>query len=370
MKIDLITLHGVANYGSVLQAYATQEILRELGCEVQVINYVKKENRYENLLDFWCGKNIIKKMVMLPTIIRWKKVFPVFNSKYLQLTKEMYTAESDFKSYQLVADAYCTGSDQVWNSVWNKGVLKPLYLTFVPSTEYKFAFSASFGQEKLDNKEVEETSNYLREYNKISVREQTAVKIFEEQYGRDDVVRLLDPTLSMSASFWRNIAGKRLIKEKYIFIYNLNRSKAFDDYAKKLAKKTGYKLVRLCYRYDQCLRVGKSIIAPKVEDFISLIDNAEFVLTDSFHATAFSMNMNTTPICIYPSEFGGRLKDFLELVDSTHRHPSNYDDFSVISSGVDFKKVNNILNNERIKTRQFLSSVIDEIRLQGASHDK
>lgn len=361
MKIDLITLHRVQNYGSVLQAFATQEILKEHNCDVTVIDYVRENVKYKNLYKSWGGNNIIKRLVMMPTISRWKKVFDVFCRQYLNLSDKEYTTEQDFKSYPLTADGYCTGSDQVWNYVWNKGVIPPLYLSFVPEDKFKFAYAASFGRNELPAEEVAQTQEYISQYDFISVREESGKEILSKQYGYENAVHLVDPTLAMPPEFWRKYGGQRKIKYKYILIYNLNRSKDFDNYAKALSKKTGFKLVRFCTRYDQILRVGKSALIPNVFDFINLIDNAELVLTDSFHATAFSMNMNTEPICIYPKNFGGRLSDFLHLVGSEQRHATSYDDFDVLSRRVDFEKVNAILDNQRKKNNEFLDKVLAEI---------
>lgn len=361
MKIDIITLHAVQNYGSILQAFATQEIFRKHGCEVTIINYVREDVRFENLMQTWSKGNLVKAVAIFPTIIRWKKVFGRFGQHYLNLSKRIYTTEEDFKTYPLTADAYCTGSDQVWNSKWNKGILPCLYLNFVPAEKYKFAFSASFGQSKLPEQEVTETEAYLKEYNQISVRETEAEVIVKEQYHIENCVHIVDPTLCVSGDFWRNYETERKIKSEYILVYNLNRSKDFDRYAMELARRTRLKLVRFCTRYDQFYRPGKSMLVPEVFDFISLIDNAKYVLTDSFHATAFSLNLHTEPICVYPKEFGGRLESILQQTNQTQRHISNYSDFDVINRPVDFECVETILKEERNKANVFLNNVVSEI---------
>ena len=128
----------------------------------------------------------------------------------------------------------------------------------------------------------------------------------------------------------------------------------------KLSKKTGMKLYRFCTRLDQIFRNGKSLVMPEILEFITLVDNAKFVLTDSFHATAFSINLNTEPICIYPNNYSGRLSSFLELVESTQRHVRDYDDFDIINRNTDFAKVNKILNKEREKVDDFLSKIVKE----------
>ena len=147
-------------------------------------------------------------------------------------------------------------------------------------------------------------------------------------------------------------------------IYNLNRSRSFDKYAKEIDKRVGLPLYRFCTRYDQIFRNGKSLIIPEIEDFISLIDNAELVITDSFHATAFSMNLNTEVVCVYPSTYSGRISEFLKLVKAEQRHSKNFEDFDILQPDrrTDFHRVNQILNKERKRTEQFLLHVAEEVR--------
>lgn len=361
MRVDIITLHAVKNYGSILQAFATQELFKAHGADARIINYVKNESRDENILNFWSGKNILKRVVIMPTAKRWKKVFGGFCKNYLNISGPIYTTEEDFRSFPIEADAYCTGSDQVWNSKWNNGILPMLYLNFVPDEKPKFSFSASFGQERLSDVEVVCTKKYIERYKYISVREESAKQIITKQYQYHAAQHLLDPTLCVTKEFWEAFAGPRIIKEDYILIYNLNRSKEFDDFAKKTNKKTNLKLVRLCMRYDQITRCGKSVIIPEVFGFVNLINNASFVLTDSFHATAFSMNMNTRPICVYPNEFGGRIDSFLKMTNSLQCHVKDYNDIDVLERDVDFNMVNSILNSERAKANDYISRVFKDI---------
>ena len=358
LKVDVITLDAVQNYGSVLQAYATQRFLEKKGCDVTVINYVRDDVRYEKLLDTWSGGNPVKKAVMLPTVRRWRQVFDGFRHENLHLTERQYTTEEDFASYPLTADAYCTGSDQVWNCVWNRGVIPPLYLSFVPAGSFKFAFAASFGRDALPEEEVGLTREYIKEYACISVRESSGVSILKKQYGYENAVDLIDPTLTVSGEEWRELGAGEKIGEPYILIYNLNRSREFDEYAVSLARRSGLKLVRICTRYDQFYRPGKSVLIPDLYEFISLIDHARYVLTDSFHATAFSMNMDTEPICVYPKEFGGRIESFLSLTGQLQRHIADYGDFDVVSRPVDFEAVHEKLREEREKASAWMDQVL------------
>ena len=359
MKVALITLHAIKNYGSVLQTLATQEIFKEYGCDVKLINYIREDSLDKNLLHTWCGSNPVKQIAMLPTLMKWKSVFNKFITQHFDLTEHVYTYPEDFKKYPIDADIFCTGSDQVWNTGWNGGIIKSLFLDFIPDKKFRFAYAASFGKKTLAENEVKETKELIAKYNFISVREDYAKTMLQDYYGYKNAVHVVDPTLAYDGNFWRKYAPKSKIKGDYILIYNLNRSKEFDDYAIELSKRTGLPIYFLCRRYDQFVRPGKSILVPEVFEFITLIDNAKYVLTDSFHATAFSLNLNTEPICIYPSEYGGRLESILRMTDTLQRHVENYQDFDVINRSVDFEKVNTIFDEQRKKTRKFLSKVFE-----------
>lgn len=325
-----------------------------------MINYIREDCLDKNLMEYWCGNNVIKKIAMFPTLKRWNTVFNKFLKEHIHLTDEIYTHEADFEHFSSEAELFCTGSDQVWNSGWNGGIEKPLFLSFVPENKYKFAFSASFGKKKLSEEEVNATKKYIEQYKYISVREDAGKTILEEQYGYDRCQHVVDPTLAYDGDFWRSKAPESKLKGDYILIYNLNRSKEFDDYAVKLSKKTGLPLVRLCTRYDQFYRPGKSILVPEVFEFITLIDNARYVLTDSFHATAFSLNLNTEPICVYPGEYSSRLESILRMTGTLQKHVENYDDFDVVNRKIDFDMVNKALEEQRVKIREFLKIVFKD----------
>ena len=366
----VITLHQVNNYGTQLQAYATQEKMKEYFDDVVFIDYRRPDTYGTGLLDNYAKGNPLKAVAIMPTLMCWKKVFDGFRKKYLNLTKQTYLSNSDFENFVDFADVYISGSDQVWNTGWNGGVIPAFYLSFAPDDKPKYAYASSFGKSLLEDKDIALSKRFIDRFDAISVREESGIDILHNQYGYERATRILDPTLAMPASFWRNIAPPRRVKEDYILIYNLNRSHEFDQYAVELSKRTGLPIYRFCTRVDQIFRTGKSLVVPQVFDFISLVDNATYVLTDSFHATAFSMNMNTEPICIYPYKYSGRLSEFLKLVDSEQRHARDYDDFDVVNRHVDFNKVNHILDEERDRVNEYLSMMQKDImnRQTGNKH--
>lgn len=364
MKADLITLHTIYNYGSVLQAYATQETFKSKNVDINVINYIREDVLPENIYLSVGANNIIKKMILKPSIKKQKKVFESFNKEYLNLSQKSYTYDKDFENYKSEADFYITGSDQVWNSTWNKKIIKPLYLSFI-NNKPKIAYAASFGKEKLDQEEIDKTIKLINDYSAISVREKSAVNILKKQYGYQNAIQILDPTLVKDKQFWLNLAKKGKKYSNYILIYQLNRNSKFDKYAEKIAREKKCQLLRICRGYHQLILPGKGILIPKVETFISLFANANMVITDSFHALSFCTNLNTPFICIYPNNFNTRLKSHLELFELQDRLLKDYNDYSIYDKKINWERVNNILNKEREKSLKFIDDSIELIKKEG-----
>lgn len=359
MRVEIITLHSVANYGTQLQALATQKKLSEYFDDVEFIDFRRSDTYGIGLFKTFSRENFLRGLASLPTLLIWHFKFGFFQKKYLNLSEKKYLNEDGLKMFNERADYYVVGSDQVWNTGWNHGVIPAYYLNFIDDSKPKFSFSSSFGMNHLEEKDVPFVKKYLRGFKCISVREPSGVDIVKNQLGLNNVVQLVDPVLSLPASYWRKMGSDIDTSQKYILVYSLNRNKNLDDFAVKISKKTGFKLIRFCTRVDQILRPGKGLVIPNILDFITLIDNAECVITDSFHATAFSMLMNTPPICVYPEKYSNRISEFLKLVDENERHLKDYEDFDIINRRVDFKKVNSILERERNRVDVYLEKAID-----------
>ena len=369
-KVTVITLQNVRNYGSVLQAVATQHVFETLGCRVDFINYVRKDfasiyARWQTWCNGMCfSKKLIYGIILYPSFIKQNYIFRTFLEKRLRAQRKKYCSENDFKSYPIDSEIYCTGSDQTWNSNWNLGVLPPLFLSFVPDNVKKISYAASIGKARLDEKEIETTRKYLKRYSAISVREASAVDIITKQLGLPSATHVLDPTLQVDKAFWLSLLSdkqkNRTDKNEYVLLYQLNSNAQLDAYAKKFAKRKGLKLIRFCWRYDQMIKSGYSVVIPEVEEFVSLILNANCVLTDSFHATAFSCNLNVPMVCVYPNEFSSRLASILKLLDLENRQLKSYDDFSFVdNTEVDFTRVNEVLKRERQVGWEFLKKAIE-----------
>ena len=365
MKIAVITMHAVKNYGSALQTYATQKVLEQKGFDVEIINYIRKSYLDSNLSDTWTSgdsglKKSVKKAILYPTLRRWKEVFNGYLEKYIYRSPLMYTCEEDLKIHPVQADIFCTGSDQVWNSGWNNGIEEAFYLTFVPDDVPKIALAASIGKSELTKEECDRVFPLLRRYDHISIRETSSVS-FLKKNGFNTVDFCLDPTQLLTREQWLGHAVEyKGMPDKYVLIYQLNHDEQFDRYAVEFAKRKGLPLYRICTRYDQARLSGKPLLIPQVQQWLSLVANAEYVLTNSFHATAFCINLNTQFVSIFPNEYSCRIGDVLRLYGLEDRRLKRYDQLDIADQPIDFEKTNKILLANRDRCLKLIDEMIQK----------
>lgn len=366
-KIDVITLHRIVNYGSVLQAYATQSILKKRGYEVEFIDYYPERMHMLGMLkriknkSKRLNKNLffrtIARIVMFPSYIQRFNTFKKFITRNLNMTKETYFTEQQLKDNPPVADFYCTGSDQVWNTGWNEKIDSPYFLDFETNGKKCFSYAASFGKNRLEDWEKPETKRLLSKYSNLSMREISGVEIVKD-LGFSNVINVLDPTLLLDSNDWNKLASNKYKNQDYIFVYNLNRNKKIDRYVEKLAKEKRLRIYYVSYALHEFYKKGKMKCNVKVEDFLALIKNAKYVVTDSFHATAFSINFNTQFMIVFPEKYSTRVRSILEITGLVNRIVDNCEDTTLADDMIDFKKANKILDEQRVNANKYIDGVL------------
>ena len=366
MKLSLITLQGVYNYGSALQTYASQKVLTNLGCEVEIVDYYPNRMRnYGSLKQLYTDakpfhKNAWKCMAIAmckyPSMIKLKKVFVPFTGKYFHKTM-VYNSNLELRQNPPVADVYCTGSDQVWNDYLEGTFDESYFLNFAPDQAKKIAFSASFGRDDIHCEELAPVRELLEKYSAISVREESGLKILSDIDVKNKKC-VLDPTFLLSKKDWMSLAIP-VEETNYILVYKLHEDSLTSEVALAIAHQTGKKVIRMSSDYLKRIKNGKTIVAPKVEEFISYIANASIVVTDSFHATAFSLNLNVPFISVKWKMFNDRIETILHKVGLENRSVSTIEDaLKVYDEKIDFQKTNQYLKKESDDTIQFLKEAL------------
>jgi len=334
MNIKIITLSCALNYGAVLQTYALYHFLEKKGYNVQVIDYITERYTFEDKKypqkvfkhSRW-GKNFITRFIWQHTYYsaakKSAKVFREFLSKNIKLTKTYY---SNDELRQENADIFITGSDQIWNTdfSWDKKIDLPYFLDFVDDDTRKISYSSSFGKSELRADERSDVYSHLKRFAALGVREDSAQKILEDLGLSSTVVA--DPTLLLSKEEWSALAGIRQEKRKYVLLFQITPNKAFIKFAKRFADKKGLKLVIVSPSGMQRIKIHcPAVYLPNVEEWLSYFKYADYVITDSFHATAFSTIYEKE---FYTASFAGynsRLTSFLNIIGLTNRLLSHDD---------------------------------------------
>lgn len=300
-KVGIITMHKVINYGSALQAYALQRVIEKLGYDCEIIDYIyPNEYHLSQYPKLPAWKSWILFMIQFLYGFPQKKrikLFERFYKEYLKLSPVCYRTREQLHDNPSHYDIYVTGSDQVWNPKYIIGDTS-FMLSFVSNVP-KISYSASFATDVIPEEYQKMYRHFLMKYSAISVRERKGVEIVKELTGKNAEV-VLDPTLLLKAEEYEDIAEKSTIHidEPYILAYILGYS--FNPYPyvehliKHVQRKTGYKVcllnvsnMKMLFSYNtlRLKRVGPS-------EFVYLFKNALFVITTSFHGTAFSVIFN------------------------------------------------------------------------------
>lgn len=366
MKVAVITRHAITNYGSLLQAFATQQIIENLGYECEIIDYIREDESYaqheKTLLTRkpeW-NRNPIKKAIYLmlrqPESIAAGRRFEKAQIKYLNRSKR-YRSSAQLKADVPVADIYMTGSDQVWGPVEDGSYDDSYCLSFTKETDKRISYAASFGHTNMTQELSAYYKKWLRRYQHITVREDSAVEIIKE-LGLE-AKQVIDPTLLLTAADWAKLM-KPVKPKKYILVYQLHNDIKLGKYAKAVAKDFGLPLIRISTSFHQISREGKLVWCPEIGEFLSYIKNAECIITDSFHGTAFAINLNTPFVEVLPNNnTGTRNISILSLTGLSNRILNDMNDIQLAKLPIDFASVNSILQRERAKSIFILQEMIE-----------
>ena len=327
------------NYGGMLQGYALKRAVRDLGYSVDLISYDVNANpnpvypglrqQIEQYGPFSAvekagEKAVAKGSFLISDILaRRKERFEAFMEE-TQPSEKLYddkSAEELCRRYR----ALISGSDQVWNP----NAVRNLYLqTFAEDPARKIAYAASIGRDSFSEREASVLIPAIREFGSISVRERTAKKLLE-RYIEAPIETSLDPTLLLSAEEWSEVASDPLVEGKYVLVYFFSDSLNVRRRAEQLFAKRGMKMVFIPYAKQEYNLTDASGPGERMEDvgpreFVSLVQNASFVLTDSFHGAVFSLIFKK-PFAVFERNRNGhvsmnsRLYDLLNLFDQSHR---------------------------------------------------
>lgn len=325
MKVGILThFHKSTNYGGVLQAYALCRYLNDSGYDARQILYTHVSSPitpqrmtvklfFEKVLSRIERRVYDKKNRAIRA--RMESSFFDFRDAVFH-TEEEYTSET-ISQVKNDFDAFIVGSDQVWNPVWYDSAYM---LDFVYDGARKISYAASMGVGSLNEREALVFKSKLSDFDAISVRESVAGEVISKAIDRPVCVTV-DPTLLLSAEDWDSVATDRKIDSPYVFAYFLGEDKKTRSLAERFAERNGLKLVVIPHLLGSYRKCDRKLKADFVEDasprdFISLIKNAEYVFTDSFHASVFSLVYEKKFFVFHRGgkiKMGSRIRNLLQL---------------------------------------------------------
>lgn len=375
MKVGIITFNSAHNYGAVLQAWSLQEYLLASGHEAEVINYriPAIDNVYrlfEPEKPYKSDKENVKHQEKQYRMVKKeepKKVlaferFEQFIAEQLRTTKA-YMSYEELKEEKFDYDALITGSDQVWNTGFTRGVNPGYLLDFGPEQARRISYAVSRGDSVLTNPEKITFERKLAKFDFISVREENVAEEISK-LTEHEVEVTADPTFLLEREQFDSIRRSYPCKKPYIYVHNVHVKRTDETLcavADELSIKTGLPVAtnrRDSYEYKNYL-ADISDIGPR--EFLDVIANAEYVVTNSFHATVFSMIYHKTFITIPSLRNPERMKKLLErleisdhLMDNPSMLPENLQ-----ALRIDYEKLERLKAEYTKKSKAFLTKALD-----------
>lgn len=375
MKAAIVTFVRAYNYGATLQCYALSKKLRDMSVDVEVLDYSPQYFRdsynlaylgplrllpYRPLKSWW-------ELTPLRRIIKKRNEgFDKFISKNIPLSSQQYHSIDELNTQSLPYDMYISGSDQVWSSICVP--FDPVYfLQFASATkEKRYSYAASFGMNSVPEKYEAEYKRRLTDWTGYCVREASAATLLKSLVGVE-ATQCCDPTLLLTQKEWELVASAKKPRTPYILVYTVNKSKQLLEQAAQLSREKRLPVyVTATYMTHECL-LGKEEktygfrMCPSTSpaEWLQMFFSAEYVLTDSFHGTVFSLigHKKLLVVCDRPNI---RSQELLQKVGLPSRYlPSKV---SEIDTSVDWDAVDSVFSQLRVSSLKYLQSILDHRR--------
>lgn len=380
MKIGIVTLPFNWNYGGILQTFALQQALKELGHESVTINRNTVIMPLKIKILSFVRRTILKVIFRKDVVVRtWankkeEKIIRKHTDRFIKehvATTDLFRSEADFKNIEKYSfDAFVCGSDQVWRPKYSPK-LENHFLGFLSEKNKakRIAYAASFGVDnwEFNASQTKACSVLAQKYDAISVREDSAIELCQNYLGVSSQL-VLDPTLLIPKEKYEELVEKDAIPKMpgTLFNYVLDLTDEKKEFIEKAAKELT--LVPFSSTAGGSFRdLGKDklndCIFPPITRWIRSFMDAEFVITDSFHGTAFSIIFNKPFISIGNKKRGiTRFTSFLKMLGLENRLIFDFEQASLelVKQTIDFDEVNRMLDNERKKSYAFLKEALND----------
>lgn len=369
-KIGLISYHSGHNYGTMLQAYALQQVINLLGDNiVEYINYIDgKSFKYASWkvrLEKIVAKFKLGLFQLSYSLLYRKKnrevseKFESFLNSYISISEKSYTSINELKKNPPIYDVYIVGSDQTWNPTFLKDN-SAYFLSFVEDSKLsKNSYASSLGVYSLSKETQQSYIKYLSSFNLISCREKVNAERLASLLNRS-VEYVLDPTLLLDADAWCKIEKKSDIPKAYVLCYCLGTKRSVRNFARQLGIKHNLSVLYIASSYQDVF-YSKTLFGIGPLEFLYLVRNATYICTDSFHGTVFSINYRKNFYSFFKRNGNERNGDnsriYYLLQEMSLLNRLKYDDF-IEEPDIDYGNVSLYLEQMRIKSISFLKQIL------------
>lgn len=354
-KIGVVTYCEWHSYGSVLQTIGLKRALGKLGCDSVLIKSESKqasEYRFK-FFEFKrkCMKEIISKCYQFfikDKILRKYKKSIEFIDQNVDI--EYYNNYSELQKNPVKVDAFIAGSDQIWHP----DLCKPLFfLDFVSDSSKKISYAASMGKTVIPTEKEEDFKSLINNIDRISVREEDNVEVIC-RYTDKRIDVNIDPTFLCTADSWRGLQKEYTLKKPYILVYAIYWNPDLNKQLKSLKKETGCEIVSISSGLNR-VYADKYIFDAHPGEFLWLVDNAEYVVTSSFHGVAFSTIFNKPFAAVINPLLPSRISS---LLDCLNIPLIGISELPKQKHKIDYEKINNNIRLEREKSFNYLSEAL------------
>lgn len=348
MDIGIITFSDAQNYGAMLQAYALIHYINTLGHNCALINYRKFDQR-------WFKPRKTFQDILVTLLLRKqgrKRIshYQEFRKKHLNLTY-LCNDLDDLKELNKYFDVFITGSDQVWNC--NVCMNDAFFLSFVSKHKLKIAYAPSFGSVAFSEKNHQKATAYIKKLDYVSVREKSGARLIKQLTGINAPV-VLDPVFLVPLDHWIQILSKQVpFNGNFIFVYTTEVNKKLFSTVHMLSQEKKLKVISTQY-ISGCRCITKKDIGPL--EFLQYIYHADYVLSTSFHATAFSIIFNKPFGVFLHSQTGTRVKD---LLLDLHIDNRILDGKTSVSDIINWDEVNALVRKKIETSKYYLLTALE-----------
>lgn len=369
MKAGIVTFNSAHNYGAVLQVYAMQEYLKSLGMDVEVVNYRIKE--IDNVYKLYNvrrkdpklirGLKKVRKFLKVNVKERWRlekrNNFEYFINNVLNTTKPYATLQEIQKDF-LDYDILIAGSDQIWNTGLTKGFKPAYFLEFGNKDTRRISYAASLGSDSIDEKYIVFYKRYLENFDFISVREESMKGILKELTNKP-ITRVIDPTLLLNKEVYDKMKIETKYKGKdYIYVHIIENDEKTYEIADQLSRKLNIPVLHNRQKGLFENELGSNFHG-RPEEFISVIENAKYIVTNSFHSTVFAMIYERDFITIPHATRPARMQNLLDIAGLSNHLIEDVRIMPKLDTlKIDYKDVKKRLLKEREESIKFLKNAI------------